>query len=188
MMRPVFFVMIAVGIALGLGYPWYLRHFSGSEIGRWTMLENRAAGFKTQEVRLAASDAPVRIFIDAQPLPGYVPSGNHSVMSLAVSRDGQPVLVQSLDFTATSGSVNRDHPQDGATLRQSAGDIDPVIPGLYAFHAVMGNTDGLQLSKAVLVLRRGAGKPDETITTAGLVIGVLGLYGLMCTRLRRPQA
>ncbi|EFM56257.1 type IV secretion system effector BspB [Brucella inopinata] len=186
-MRPVLFLMIAAGIALGIGYPWYMRHFTGSEIGRWTMLENRQSGFKVQEVRLAASDAPVRVFIDATPLPGYVPAERRSAVTLAVSRDGQPVLSQGLDFVSTSGSINTDRPQDGHVLRQSVGDIDPVIPGLYAFRLVQGNTDGLQLSKADLVLRRGAQTPNETYTTIGLVLGVLGLYGLMRTRLRRPQ-
>ncbi len=150
-MRPVLFLMIAAGIALGIGYPWYMRHFTGSEIGRWTMLENRQSGFKVQEVRLAASDAPVRVFIDATPLPGYVPAERRSAVTLAVSRDGQPVLSQGLDFVSTSGSINTDRPRmDGHVLRQSAGDIDPVIPGLYAFRLVQGNTDGLQLSRPIL--------------------------------------
>lgn len=184
-MRPVFVAMIVAGLALGLGYPWYMRHFTGSEIGRWTMLENRQSGFTTQEVRLSPQDAPVRVFIDATPLPGYVPAQRRSVMTLAVSRDGQPVLSQGLDFATQNESANRDRPQDGSRLRQSAGDIDPVIAGLYAFRLVQGNTDGLQISKAELVLRRGAETADETYTTIGLVLGVLGVYGLMRTRLRR---
>lgn len=183
-MRPIFVAMIALGIALGIGYPWYMRHFTGSEIGQWTMLENRQSGFTTQEVRLAADDAPVRVFIDATPLPGYVPVERRSVLTLAVSRDGQPVLSQGLDFVTQNESINRNRPQDGSRLRQSAGDIDPVIPGLYAFRLVQGNTDGLQISKAELVLRRGAETADETYMTIGLVLGVLGVYGLMRTRLR----
>ena len=186
-MRPVFVAMIVAGVGLGLGYPWYMRHFTGSEIGRWTMLENRQSTFKVQEVRLEAGDAPVRVFIDATPLPGYVPAERRSAVTLAVSRDGQPVLSQGLDFVSNSSSINTDRPQDGTPLRQSAGDIDPVIPGQYAFRLVQGNTDGLQISKADLVLRRGAETPDETFTTIGLVLGVLGVYGLMRTRLRRQS-
>ncbi len=187
-MRPIFFVMIAVGLALGLGYPWWLRHFSGDEIGRYTLLENRAAGFKVREVRLSAADAPVRVFIDATPMPGYAPAANRTAMTLAVSRDGQPVLSQRLDFAAQSGSTSHPEPRDAGVLRQSAGDIDPVLPGDYAFRLVWGAADGLQISHVDLVLRRGAETPDDAYTTAGLVIGVLGLYGLMRTRLRRPQA
>ncbi|MFC4624163.1 hypothetical protein ACFO1V_02800 [Daeguia caeni] len=184
-MRPVLVLMIIAGIALGLGYPWYMRHFTGSEIGRWTVLENRQGGFRVQEVRLSESDAPVRVFVDAVPLPGYIPSQRRSALTLAVSRDGFPVLSEGLDFVANSASPDAALPQDGGILRQSAGDIDPVVPGLYSFRFVIGNTDGLQLSKVDLVLRRGAQTPDETITTIGLVLGVLGIYGLMRTRLRR---
>lgn len=186
-MRAVFIAMIVAGFGLALGYPWYMRHFTGDEIGRWPILESRQAGFITQEVKLEASDAPVRIFVDATPLPGYVPAERRSAITLAVSRDGFPVLSQGLDFASGSSSVNTDRPQDGSVLRQSAGDIDPVLSGTYAFHAVQGNTDGLQLSKAELVLRRGAEEADETYTTIGLILGVLGFYALMRTRIRRQR-
>lgn len=188
MIRAIFVIMIVAGIGLGLGYPWYMRHFTGDEIGRWTMLENRQSGFKVQEIRLETGDAPVRVFIDATPLKGYIPVERRSALTLAVSRDGHPVLSQGLDFASTSGSINSDRPQDGSPLRQSAGDIDPVIPGNYAFRLVVGNTDGLQIAKADLVLRRGAEEADETYTTIGLVLGVLGVYGLMRTRLRRSRS
>ena len=186
-MRAVFIAMIVAGFGVALGYPWYMRHFTGDEIGRWPMLESGQAGFITQEIKLEASDAPVRIFIDAVPLPGYVPADRRSAITLAVSRNGMPVLSQGLDFASTSSSVNTDRPQDGSILRQSAGDIDPVLSGDYVFRAVQGNTDGLQLSNAELVLRRGADEADETYTTIGLVLGVLGVYALMRTRIRRPQ-
>lgn len=86
--------------------------------------------------------------------------------------------------------MNVDRPQNGDVLRQSAGDIDPVIKGNYSFRTVKGDIDGLRLSKAELVLRRGAEEADETITTIGLIMGVMGVYALMRTRLRRrrPEA
>ncbi|MFD1197553.1 type IV secretion system effector BspB [Brucella gallinifaecis] len=186
-MRAIFVAMIIAGFSLALGYPWYMRHFTGDEIGRWSLLESRQTDFITQEIKLDASDAPVRIFLDATPLPGYIPAERRSAITLAVSRDGFPVLSQGMDFASNSSSINTDRPQDGTVLRQSAGDIDPVLSGTYAFRAVRGNTDGLQLSKLDLVLRRGAEEADETYTTIGLVIGVLGVYALMRTRIRRPE-
>lgn len=189
-MRAIFVAMIIAGFGLALGYPWYMRHFTGSEIGRWVILENPASGFITKEVPLQESDGPVRIFVDATPLPGYVPVERRSVIRLAVSRDGFPVLSERLDFVAKSSSMNVDRPQNGDVLRQSAGDIDPVIKGNYSFRTVKGDIDGLRLSKAELVLRRGAEEADETITTIGLIMGVMGVYALMRTRLRRrrPEA
>jgi hypothetical protein len=68
-MRAIFVAMIVAGFGLALGYPWYVRHFTGHEIGRWPILESRQSGFITQEIPLSASDAPVRIFLDAVPLP-----------------------------------------------------------------------------------------------------------------------
>lgn len=186
-MRALFVAMIITGFSVALGYPWYMRHFTGDEIGRWPILESRQAGFITQEIKLDASDAPIRIFLDATPLPGYMPAERRSAVTLAVSRNGFPVLSQGMDFAPSSSSVNTVRPQDGSVLRQSAGDIDPVLSGTYAFRAVQGNTDGLQLSKVELVLRRGAEEADETYTTIGLILGVIGVYALMRTRIRRSQ-
>src|SRR5690606_17415426 len=126
-MRAIFIAMIIAGFSLALGYPWYMRHFTGDEIGRWVILENTSSGFLTKEIPLQESDGPVRIFVDAIPLPGYMPAERRSVITLAVSRDGFPVLSQGLDFVTASSSINVDRPQDGSALRQSAGDIDPVI-------------------------------------------------------------
>lgn len=61
-MRAVFIAMMVGGFGLAIGYPWYVRHFTGDEIGRWPILESRQGGFITQEIPLSASDAPVRIF------------------------------------------------------------------------------------------------------------------------------
>ena len=104
-MRAIFVAMIIAGFGLALGYPWYVRHFTGDEIGRWPILESRQGGFITQEIKLEASDAPVRIFLDAVPLPGYVPAERRSAVTLAVSRNGVPVLSQGLDFSSTSSSI-----------------------------------------------------------------------------------
>ena len=56
-MRAIFVAMIIAGFGLALGYPWYVRHFTGDEIGRWPILESRQSGFITQEIPLTASDA-----------------------------------------------------------------------------------------------------------------------------------
>ncbi len=50
-MRAIFVAMIVAGFGLAFGYPWYVRHFTGDEIGRWPILESRQSGFITQEIR-----------------------------------------------------------------------------------------------------------------------------------------
>ena len=58
--------------------------------------------------------------------------------------------------------------------------------GTYEF-SVRAVEDGLSLTKADLVLRRGAAPVDENITMMGVVVMVAGLYGFMRTR-RRQKA
>lgn len=185
MIRVLLFVVMIAGLGIGVAYPWYVNNFTGSEIGRYPVLANKGDSFGVPQVALVASDAPVRVFVDMVPLPGYIPSETSSSLTIAVSRDGHPILSKGLAFSANSTSINRDRPQDGSPLRQSAGDIDPVIPGTYAFYVAPGLSDGLQVSKIDLVLRRSAQPVPESYISAGLMMAVLGFYGLMRTRLRR---
>ncbi|MBK3745935.1 ash family protein, partial [Paraburkholderia aspalathi] len=167
MTRIICIILMVGGFGVGLVYPWYVNNFTGSEIGRYAVLESRGGALQVPEVQLSADDAPVRVFVDMVPMPGYVPSDRGTSLTIAVGRDGHPVLSKGLSYQATSGSINNDRPQDGSPLRQSAGDIDPVIPGNYAFNVILGNVDGLQVSKIDLELRRTALPLNETIVSAG---------------------
>lgn len=183
MMRMICIVLFVIGLGTGVLWPWAQRHFGGEEIGTWVLYQ-RDGGYQNARVTLKPEDAPLRIFVDATPMQGATSGQRASVLNLAVSRDGVPVLAERLSYSPKSGNEQRDQPQSGAPIRQDAPDMETVQAGNYEF-SVRSVEDGLSLTRADLVLRRGAPPVNETITSAGLVAMIGGLYGFM--RLRRRQ-
>ncbi|WP_439272575.1 type IV secretion system effector BspB [Pseudochrobactrum sp. HB0163] len=179
-MRILCILLFVAGLAVGVIWPWAQRNFSGQQLGTWALYQ-RDKGYQTAHVPLEAGDALVRIFVDVAPVQGTTGKQQATVLNLAVSRDGVPVLAKRLAYSPKSGSELRDQPQNGGIIRQSA-DWPVVKTGIYEF-SVRAVEDGLSLRRADLVLRRGAEPVDENIVTAGVVAMVAGLYGFM--RLRR---
>lgn len=177
--------LFVAGLITGVIWPWAQRNFGGEQIGTWPLYQ-RGSGYQTAHIVLKAGDAPLRIFVDASPMAGAVSGQKPSVLNLAVSRDDVPVLAQRLSYSVKSGNAQRDLPQSGAVIRQSAKDMETVQDGNYAF-SVRVVEDGLSLTKADLVLRRGAPPVNENIVTFGVVIMVAGLYGFMRSRLCRKN-
>ena len=180
-MRVFCILLFLGGLAPGVIWPWAQSHFGGEQIGTWPLYQ-RETGYQTAQVSLKPEDAPLRIFVDAIPMQGAISGQRASVLNLAVSRDGVPVLAERLSYSPKSGNEQRDLPQSGAVIRQDAKDMETLQAGTYEF-SVRGVEDGLSLTRADLVLRRGAPPVDENIVTLGVVVMVAGLYGFM--RLRR---
>lgn len=181
-MRIIFIILFLGGLTVGLIYPWAQRHFSGEEIGSWPLYD-RGQGYQTVQVDLQPEDAPLRIFVDATPMPGYSSANQGSSFNLAVLRDGVPFLAERLNYSIDNGSAQRNQPQTGGVLRQGAEDLPELRAGKYEFSIRAGAVDGLQVTHADLVLRRGVKPLSENLTTAGVIAMVIGLYGFM--RLRR---
>lgn len=183
MMRMICILLFVAGLGTGVIWPWAQRHFGGEEIGTWPLYQ-RGSGYQSAQVSLQPSDAPLRIFIDATPMQGATSSQSPSVLNLAVSRDGVPVLAERLSYSPKSGNEQRDLPQSGAVIRQDVKDMELVAAGTYEF-SVRAVEDGLSLSRADLVLRRGAPPVNDNLTTAGVVAMVAGLYGFIRMRRRK---
>ncbi|QVQ37711.1 hypothetical protein KHQ08_06700 [Pseudochrobactrum algeriensis] len=86
-MRIFCILLFLVGLATGVIWPWAQRHFGGEEIGTWVLYQ-REGGYQSAKVQLKPEDAPLRIFVDAQPMQGVTSGQKQSVLNLAVSRDG----------------------------------------------------------------------------------------------------
>lgn len=183
-MRKIFIALFLIGAGISLVYPWAQQHFSGEEVGRWTLYQ-RGQGYQTATVNLKADDAPVRIFIDVLPMQNHAPIERASSFNLAVLRNGIPVLAQTLNFHSQNSKSMRNTPQNSREIRQSAGDLEEVADGVYEFSVRAGAVDGLAVTKADLILRREAKPVSETITTTGLVVMIIGIYGFMRMRRRR---
>ena len=139
---------------------------SGSDILGWSAISrekksgswrvyDRPGPYKPVTVTLTAGDAPVRAFVDMQPLRNFVPSIGRSALTAVVTRQGKDVLVTTLNYE-NSKAANRGSPQGPQVYRDSIGDIDPVEDGDYVFTIGPGDFDGLEVAEVDLVLRKAA--------------------------------
>ena len=182
-MRLLLLLLLIAGIVLGIGYPWVVGNFSGEEIGSWRVYD-RPGPYKPVTVTLTAGDAPVRAFVDMQPLRNFVPSIGRSALTAVVTRQGKDVLVTTLNYE-NSKAANRGSPQGPQVYRDSIGDIDPVEDGDYVFTIGPGDFDGLEVAEVDLVLRKAATVVDWRAMPAGIALIVISLFWLV--RLRRSR-
>jgi hypothetical protein len=158
-------------------------NFSGEEIGSWRVYD-RPGPYKPVTVTLTADDAPVRAFVDMQPLRNFIPSVGRSALTAVVTRQGKDVLVTTLNYE-NSKAANRGSPQGPQVYRDTIGDIDPVEGGDYVFTIGPGDFDGLEVAEVDLVLRKGATAVDWRAMPVGIALIVISLFGLV--RLRRSR-
>lgn len=183
-MRFVFAVILLAGAAVGIGYPWYVNNFSGTEIGAWEAYE-RQGGFKIFDARLKDEDAPVRVLVDltAAGTPAF--DAARTVLTLTVSSSGRTVLADTLSF-ANAASPRQVSPQStDKVFRAEAGIIDPAPAGAYTFTLGPGDADGLDMRRVQVVLRSGAGMLDARAQPLGFAPMAVGFIGLVASRRRR---
>ena len=185
-MRLILLLVLLAGVALGIGYPWAMTNFSGEEIGSWRVYD-RPGPYKPVTVGLAAKDAPVRAFVDMQPLRNFVPAQGRTALTAVVTHQGKDVLVKTLSYV-NARVANKGSPQGPQVFRDSIGDIDPVEPGDFTFTIGPGDYDGLEVAQIDLVLRRGARAIDWRIVAGGVAMIAIGLFGLIRSRGRKAGA
>jgi hypothetical protein len=182
-MRLILLLLLIVGVVLGVGYPWVATNFSGEEIGSWRVYD-RPEPYKAVTINLKQSDAPVRAFVDMQPLRNFVPAEGRTALTAVVTRQGKDVLVKTLTYVS-SKATNKGSPQGPQVYRDSIGDIDPVDDGDYIFTVGPGDYDGLEVAQVDLVLRKDAMVVDWRAMPAGIAMIVISIFGLI--RLRRSR-
>ncbi len=185
-MRLFLLLLLIIGVLLGIGYPWVATNFSGEEIGTWRVYD-RPGPYKPVTLNLKQSDAPVRAFVDMQPLRNFVPTEGRTALTAVVTRQGKDILVKTLSY-ASSKSTNKGSPQGPQVYRDSIGDIDSVEDGNFTFTIGPGDYDGLEVAQVDLVLRRGVIAVDWRIVPAGIALIVISIFGLICLRRGRKVA
>ncbi|MEK1887422.1 MAG: hypothetical protein AAAB35_07540 [Phyllobacterium sp.] len=184
-MRLILLLILLAGIVLGVAYPWATTNFSGEEIGSWRVYD-RPGPYKPITVRLDSKDAPVRAFVDMQPLRNFVPTQGRTALTAVVTREGKDVVVNTLDYL-NARVANKGSPQGPQVYRESIGDIDPIEPGNYTFTIGPGDYDGLEVAGVDLILRRGARAIDWRIVSGGVALIAIGIFGLIRSRGRKTD-
>lgn len=188
-MRFLFLLMLLVGAAIGIGYPFLIQNFSGHEIGIWRIYD-RASGFRPVEATLDPADAPVRVLVDMTSLGSPRLSGGHTVLTITAATAGRTVLAETLDFV--NATPHPGSPQSGEKLfRDDAGVISKVEGGAYSFTVGPGDAEGIEMKSVDLVLRAGAAANDQRAQPVGFTLMAVGFIGFVLASRRgaggRPQ-
>lgn len=183
-MRFVSFLLLMGGLLLGFGYPWYIRNFSGAEIGTIRVYD-RPGPFKSVTIALNRSDAPVRLLVDMQPIKGFIPAEKRTALTGTVQQGGNTLIAKQMTFV-DGFNYDRNSPQGPRVFRQSLGDINPVLDGDYVIQIDEGDYDGLQVAQVDLIILGNALSADPRAMPAGIAMTVIGAYGFVRFRRKKP--
>ncbi|MGO4839035.1 hypothetical protein AB4144_42995, partial [Rhizobiaceae sp. 2RAB30] len=175
-------LMLLVGAALGIGYPFVIQNFSGKEIGSWRVYD-RGSGFHPIETKLSAADAPIRVLVDMTSIGAPRLSNERTVLTITAATVGRTVLAETMNFV--DSAPRPDSPQSGERVyRDDGGVLSDVDDGSYVFTVGPGDAEGIEMKSVDLILRAGAASYDERAQPIGFTLMGLGFVGFVLT-LRR---
>ena len=185
-MRAFFLLVLLAGLAAGFGYPWWVRNFSGEELGSFTVYD-RAGGFRPVEASLDWSDAPVRVLVDLTVLGTLNQTQTATALTLTASTAGRTVMAETMTFI--DAVERKESPQNPERiLRAEAGVMPKLDSGAYTFTVGPGDMDGIQMRKVELILRGSVGEYDERVQPVGFALSAVGFIGLVIALRRRKNA
>jgi hypothetical protein len=129
-------------------------------------------------VKLAASDAPVRVLVDMTARAERIAS-QRTALTLTAASGGRTALAATLSFNNTDSPRQVSPQLPDKIFRDEAGVIENVTPGPYVFTAGPGDADGIDMRAVDLILRAGTGSTDERARPAGYGLMGAGLLGLL---------
>ena len=185
-MRLLFLLIFLIGAAVGVGYPYVIRNFSGHEIGTWRVYDS-VGGFRPIQATLGATDAPVRVLVDVTSPAVPQAAENAAILTITAAADGRTVLAETLGLAGAT--VRDDTPQTLQKIyRIDAGAIAEVDDGVHTFTLGPGDAEGIDIQSAELILLAGAGPYDQRARPVGFSLMAIGFIGfVLAMRRGRPE-
>lgn len=176
-MRFFFLLMLLVGAALGIGYPFVIQNFSGKEIGSWRVYE-RGSGFHPIETRLLAADMPIRVLVDMTSIGAPRLSNERTVLTITAATGGRTVLAETMNFV--DSAPRPDSPQSGERMySDDGGVISDVDDGSFVFTVGPGDAEGIEMKSVDLILHADAASYDERAQPIGFTLMGIGFIGFV---------
>jgi hypothetical protein len=186
MMRLLFQLIFLVGAAIGFGYPYVIRNFSGHEIGTWRVYDS-VGGFRSIEPTLGATDAPVRVLIDVTSSAAPLAAEDAAILTITAAAGGRTVLAETIGLAGAA--MRDDTPQTLQKIyRIDAGAIAEVEDGIHTFTLGPGDAEGIDMESVDLILLAGAGAYDQRAQPLGFSLMAIGFIGfVLAMRRGRPE-
>ncbi|MCB1381629.1 MAG: hypothetical protein KDJ73_01610 [Notoacmeibacter sp.] len=180
-----FFLLLVIGgLAAAIGYPLIVENLSGSEIGAIRLYE-RGKGFSPATVSLSAAEAPVRLAVTMQALPGRVLSSARTQLVLQVTGPAGVRDDKVITFAPSNPSGDRGTGDVAEAFQAGAGLIHPANTGDWRFALVPAGREDITMQSASLVLRANAGEWDERAQPWGFAAAGIGIVGTFLSLRRR---
>ena len=184
-MRFFFLIVLLAGLALGIGYPLAVRHVPGYQIGSFPLFDSD--GYRTAEVSIAPSEAPVRVRVAMQVAERLVPSKDSPVFRMTVRTGEELVFEQTVTF---AGSEAQPAPQGrDLVYEDGVATIDPVDGDnryVFSIEPTVGGGNVLPL-RVDLILNAGAFDLDPRAVPIGYMMIVTGFVGFVAMVRRRRK-
>lgn len=173
-MRILFLLIFLVGIALASA-DWVAAQFLSRDIGRWR-LYNAGAEPLPAQVRLADSDAPLRVDVELGTVGLGAMEAGRAVVTLTAATEGRTVLAKAMDFAGVQPRDTNIQTQERVYI-DTAGTLDQVSAGLYVFNAGPGDAEDVSIRHVDLVLRRQVAQLDPRLQPVGYTLMAVGFIG-----------
>jgi hypothetical protein len=185
-MRLLFLLIFLVGAAIGVGYPYVIRNFSGHEIGTWRVYDS-VGGFRPIQVTLGVTDAPVRVLVDVTSSAAPQAAEDAAILTITAAAGGRTVLAETLRLAGAT--VRDDTPQTLQKIyRIDAGAIAEVEDGVHTFTLGSGDAEGIDMQSVDLILLAGAGAYDQRAQPLGFSLMAIGFIGfVLAMRRGKPE-
>ncbi|MDI6026391.1 hypothetical protein QBK99_09345 [Corticibacterium sp. UT-5YL-CI-8] len=176
-MRLFFLVVLVIGLAIGVAYPWAAERLLGEQLGAWRV-QDAGGSFEPVTVTLRQQDFPVRVMVDVTALTPPAAPAQQTTLTLTAAQDGRTVLAEKLRFTdATPRETSPQNPE--RIFRDEAGIIEDEAPGTYVFTVGEGDAEGVDIQQVDLVLRSKAVTSRSDARRIGLAMAGIGFFGLV---------
>lgn len=184
MIRLLSVLLVLVGAAVGVGYPFVQERLSETRLTTLPAYDAAQGGTIAAETELDAAGGPVTVdlVMTADGHPTFAPGA--IVLTLTVDTAGRTVLAETFDFAVAP--ARETSPQGAATtVRVTAGGIDPVETGLYRFTVGPGDSEAVAVRQVTIELRQGAAG-DPRVQPVGFGVLAIGVIALTLSLRRRP--
>jgi hypothetical protein len=175
-MKSIALILLIAGLIAGPAYWVYAKFYTGSQLALLDLKQEADGRWRSPSFELTADMAAVGLVMHAQSQAApEVDEGklrqNRSVALL--HRDGQTAKPLPFSLRAT------DTAKSGQTFREHLVYMQQVQPGRYWLEIEPTAQSEITFSKMQLEVRRDLSEPDTRIVTAGMVLAIVGLLGLL---------
>ncbi len=176
MIKNLFYLLLLAGIAMGPAYWIHAKFFTGHQALTVELKRDADGIWRADEFEMRPDMAPAGLILHAQ--GSFSPNMEEARpprdrYAVTLSRNGE--AAKPLTFAFDAKNVANSNP----AFKEHLVFLQTVLDGRYRIEMAPTSEPGIQLESVRLEVRANLREPDPRVTTAGMVVLVLGVLGLI---------